>query len=59
MQFLSIETIGYFSTAKINILFYNLSFVLVGVGVVGVVVGNQAVTRGENKLPHAHYTSDP
>ena len=30
---------------------------LVGVGVV--VVGFQAVTRGENKLPHAQYTSDP
>ena len=24
-----------------------------------VVLGNQAVTRGKNKLPHAHYTSDP
>ena len=26
---------------------------------VGVVVENQAVTRSENKLPHAQYTSDP
>ena len=24
-----------------------------------VVLGFQAVTRGENKLPHAQYTSDP
>ena len=23
------------------------------------VVGNQAVTQGENKLPHAQYTLDP
>ena len=23
------------------------------------VVGNEAVTRGENKLPHPQYTSDP
>ena len=27
--------------------------------VVLVVLGNEAVTRGENKLPHAQYTSDP
>ena len=32
---------------------------LVVVVVVVVVLGFQVVTRGENKLPHDYYTSDP
>ena len=50
-----------FATAKIRRIGHDHHepFQVVLVVVVVVVLKNQAVTRGKNKLPHDYYTSDP